>query len=349
MIQEPLVSVLMSVYNGMPYLEQAVQSILDQNFTNFEFLIVDNASNDSSRELIHGFNDPRIRLIENSNNIGPPRALNKALRLAQGTYLARMDADDVALPSRLCKQVEFMESHPDYSAIGTQRRIINQLGKPQYSPPVPATQDDLLWRILFTSPFAHSSVMMRRDIVSDSGGYNEDLRHAADYELWSRLLKQGSKLANLPDQLMLIRVHSETDGNTANQELLTEEVAQVSRKNAHTLLGITVSHEDSVKMIRLLGRYEQLSPQDALQGLRVLQEIGVAGGSKVNPYYGRTLISLGIFPQHFSKSLRLALIFKGLKLVALTENRQGRYEFFKTWILSGRLLGAIFSGLRRQV
>lgn len=348
MNQKPLVSVLMSVYNGMPYVEQAVQSILDQNFTNFEFLIVDNASSDSTRELLHAFNDPRISLIENSDNIGPPRALNKALWLAQGTYLARMDADDVALPSRLCKQVDFMESHPEYSVIGTQRRIIDHLGNPQYTTPVPTTQDDLLWRILFTSPFAHSSVMMRREIVSDIGGYNEDLRHAADYELWSRILHQGYQIANLPDQLMLIRVHPDTDGNTANQELLTAEVSRVSRQNAYTLLGIAIDQEDSIKMIQLLNRYDQLSPQGALQGLRVLQTMGVAGGSQANPYYGRTLISLGIFSHNLSKILRLTLLFNGLKLVALTNNRQGRYEFFRTWILSGKLLGALFSGLKRR-
>ncbi|MFQ5801461.1 MAG: glycosyltransferase family 2 protein [Candidatus Methylomirabilales bacterium] len=207
MTRHPLVSVLMTAYNGEPYLGEAVQSILNQTVQDFEFLIIDNASTDGSRDVVLAFRDPRIRLISNPENLGPPRALNQGLRLAVGEYVARMDADDVALPDRLEKQLDFMERNPLCAVLGTQATLIDHVGRKIYTPWHPVTPHAIRWKMMFASPLAHPSVIMRRDDVLAVGGYHESLRHCADYRLRSTLVSRGHQITNFDQQHMLMRVH----------------------------------------------------------------------------------------------------------------------------------------------
>src|SRR2546423_6687976 len=124
----PRVSVLMPVYDVAKYLREAIDSILGQTFTDFEFIIIDDASTDRSAEIINSYNDPRIRFIQNEKNVGLIATLNRGLDLAYGEYLARMDQDDVSLPERLAKQVAFMETASDVAASGTWARDIDDKG-----------------------------------------------------------------------------------------------------------------------------------------------------------------------------------------------------------------------------
>src|SRR3989338_10709157 len=127
--QTAKISVIMSVYNGMPYLPEAVKSILNQTYKNFEFIIIDDASTDQSTKYLRFLKDKRIKLIKNSKNLGLAASLNKALKFAKGEYIARMDADDISLPKRFEKQVKFFKKHPSVDICGTWVNLIDDVGK----------------------------------------------------------------------------------------------------------------------------------------------------------------------------------------------------------------------------
>ena len=202
----PQVTVLMTVYNGLPYLGEAIDGILAQTSKGFEFLIIDDASTDGSRDLILSYRDPRIRLIENDSNLGQARSLNRGLRLARGEYIARMDQDDVALPRRLEKQMLYMAQHPQVVLLGTWCQFINEMENQigRFHPPT--TYQAILDYFATLNPFAHSSVLFRRVPIQEIGGYQADFLDAADFALWFQLTCQY-QVANLPEELVRIRIH----------------------------------------------------------------------------------------------------------------------------------------------
>ncbi len=160
----------MSVYNGEKYLREAIDSILGQTFKDFEFLIIDDGSTDSSVEIIRSYADPRIRLIQNEENIGLSRSLNKGLKLARGEYIARMDADDISLPRRLAAQVGLLDKQPDIGLVGTSIQLIDCDGERMHVHRVPTTHAQILWALCFTTPLAHPSVVFRKVIIECVGG-----------------------------------------------------------------------------------------------------------------------------------------------------------------------------------
>jgi glycosyltransferase involved in cell wall biosynthesis len=205
----PEVSVVMPVYNAAKYLRAAIESVLAQTYQNFEFIIVNDGSTDESHEIILSFNDQRIRLIDQKNT-GVVNALNVGIKESRGKYVARMDADDFSLPTRLEKQVIYLDAHPDCVALGTAFLVVDEAGKPEK---VKATfpEDALLrFEVLFQSPFGHGTVMLHRQVLDKVGGYSPapDARHIEDYELWTRLAREG-RLANLPQVLYEWRKNSE--------------------------------------------------------------------------------------------------------------------------------------------
>jgi glycosyltransferase involved in cell wall biosynthesis len=144
----PRISVVMSVYNGEKYLRQAIESILQQTYTDFEFIIIDDGSTDSSREIIQSYDDKRIRLVINEQNIGLTKSLNKGIRLAKGEFIARMDADDISLPQRFEKQVAYLDSHPEVGVLGTYANIIDHRGKIINNIIFPTEHETILWTML---------------------------------------------------------------------------------------------------------------------------------------------------------------------------------------------------------
>jgi len=211
----PKVSVVMAVFNGEKYLGQAIDSILGQTFTDFEFIIVDDGSTDATSQIIQGYGDARIRFILNEENIGLTRSLNKGLSLASGAYIARMDGDDVSLPERLAKQVEFMDANREVGACGTWAMDIDQEGKIIGKRETFA--GDQLNNFYWRSALTHSSAMFR---FSQTSGprYDETARVSQDYDLWLRIAAEN-KLGTLPEYLLLYRVHDEsiTVANSDNQ------------------------------------------------------------------------------------------------------------------------------------
>lgn len=205
----PLVSVLMPVYNADRYLSQAIDSILQQTFTDFEFLIIDDGSTDRSRSILERYaqQDQRIRLISRPNT-GYVVALNEMLALAQGELLARMDADDISLPDRFQRQVAFLQQHPQVTCVGGTHELIDHRGRLLFclQPPL---SDAAIQQSNLTghNAICHPCVLMRRSAVLAAGGYDESLMPAEDLDLWFKLGEMG-ELANLVAPVLKYRLHA---------------------------------------------------------------------------------------------------------------------------------------------
>ncbi len=192
----PKVTVLMAVYNGEKYLRAAMESILNQTFRDFELMIIDDASTDSTPEIISSYPDPRIRVLKNETNLGLTKSLNKGLKEAVGEYVARMDADDISLPERLVQQVSYLDKHPDIALIGCRVEVIDDKGQSLgISHSLATTRESIFYWLIFNNVLTHSSVMFRRDVVMNLGGYDESHRYVEDYGLWNKLsLRFGMEL-----------------------------------------------------------------------------------------------------------------------------------------------------------
>lgn len=183
----PKVSVLMTVYNGEKFVRESVESILGQTFQDFEFLIINDGSTDRTAEVLHGFQDPRVRIINNRENLGAYHSANNGLKLAQGEYVARIDADDIALPGRLEEQAAYLDRHPDVGLVTSGAEVIDENGL------LVSVENDVLgpeqiyYSLHFHNCIFHSSVMFRKRTAMDIGGYDKTLKRASDFDLWSRL------------------------------------------------------------------------------------------------------------------------------------------------------------------
>ena len=203
----PLVTVVMAVYNTEAYVGEAIDSILHQSFRDFELIVVDDGSTDSTAAILDGYADSRIVRLSQQPNMGLSVARNRAFEIARGKYIAIQDADDVALPHRLARQVEFLESHPEVGVLGSAMQLMDASGKPIGVKRFPASHGHLRWRLCFTSPIADTAAMMRRTLLAQVGTYDPMMRFGQDYDLWRRV-SFVTLLANLPDVLVFNRQHA---------------------------------------------------------------------------------------------------------------------------------------------
>src|SRR5256885_7165052 len=205
----PTISVIMSVYNAEKYLCKAIDSIVAQTFADFEFIVIDDGSTDSSPQILKRFaeKDSRLR-VETRANKGLTRSLNEAIALSRGEFLARMDADDIALPNRLQIQVDFLQAHSDVVLLGGGYELIDGAGR-LLTKIIPPADDATLQEHALSgrTPICHPLAMMRRDAVAKVGGYDETLAAAQDLDLWLKLGEVG-KLACGPDILLRYRQHA---------------------------------------------------------------------------------------------------------------------------------------------
>ena len=229
--QIPKASVIMSAYNGEKYLKEAIESILNQTFKDFEFIIVNDGSTKETADILESYakNDLRIKVIVNPENIGLTKSLNRAIQETNGTYIVRMDSDDISLPERLEKQIEFMNNNPEIGLLGTGYYEINHdgiiLGKTVF----PSTDKELKRLLIKYNPFCHTSVIIRRKILDQIGVYNELIKKAQDYDLWFRIASR-SRMANLSEPLVLRRYGTKNISTTDENEQL--KWALKVRKNA---------------------------------------------------------------------------------------------------------------------
>jgi glycosyltransferase involved in cell wall biosynthesis len=204
----PLVSVIMAVHNGDAFVGAAVESILSQTFRDFEFIIFDDASTDSTPSLLAEYarRDTRLCVRRLEQNLGLTICLNQGIEMAQGKFIARMDADDVCLPQRLEKQLEFMQAHPEVDVLGTGFVLMDRGGRQIKEIAFSPRSEILKWNLPFFTPIAHPTVMMRTESIKRLGGYDPQKKRAQDYDLWWRVSFSG-RLANLTDIHLLLRQH----------------------------------------------------------------------------------------------------------------------------------------------
>jgi glycosyltransferase involved in cell wall biosynthesis len=204
-LKAPAVTVLLPAYNAEAWIRGAIESVIRQSFGDFELLAIEDGSSDRTGQILGEYSDTRVRLIRHETNRGLVPSLNEGLELARGSFIARMDADDVAHPKRLERQVSFMRSNPEVGICGTWF-VITGAGEPKRVCP-PTTHDDMAAALFFRSPIGHPTVMMRRSFLKETGlRYSAEARHAEDFDLWVRA-RTRTRFANLPEYLLEYRAH----------------------------------------------------------------------------------------------------------------------------------------------
>lgn len=245
----PKVTVLMPVYNGESFLREAIDSILAQTYSDFEFLIVDDGSTDGSNSIIQSYYDKRITVLKNADRLKLSGALNRGIDEAQGKYIARMDADDIALPDRLAKQVAYLDAHPDVGICGAWvRRFGKGFSRPDKNP----VQSELIRAYaLFECPFSHPTIVFRKDLFDKHNlRYNGDYYPTEDYELWSRAV-DCFPCANIDEVLLRYRVHAGSMTGSDWDEMDTKG-AKIARSCLEKL-GLNCAEEE-VRLHRNIGR-----------------------------------------------------------------------------------------------
>lgn len=212
------ISVLMPVYNGAKYLDTAIDSVLTQTFKDFEFIIVDDNSTDSSQGIIKKYLklDKRLVYIPLKRHVGTSKALNIGLSEANGKYIARMDADDYSYPNRLKYQYKFMETHPEVGVSGGAIEVCDEKLKIRYIRRYPLRDKELRKIIFLYSPFAHPATIWRRSLLEELSGYNENVPLSQDAELYFRI-GNVAKFANLKDVLIKLRMHENSSSVSKNR------------------------------------------------------------------------------------------------------------------------------------
>ena len=243
-MKNPIISVVLSVYNAQKYLAEAIESILNQTYSNFEFIIINDGSTDKSLEIIKNYNDKRIVLISRENR-GLIESLNEGISQAKGKYIARMDADDISLPKRFEEQVAFMERNLDIGICGTAvigfgEAIEESIWK------LSSSNNTIKTELLFSSCFAHPTVMIRRElIVKHNLFYNKAFIHSEDFELWTRM-SEYTKFANLKMPLLKYRIVKDSVTREADKDIEQryQTIKEIFKKYLEKL-GIENSEEEN--------------------------------------------------------------------------------------------------------
>lgn len=205
----PKISVLMPVYNCISYIEKSVLSVLSQTFADFELIIIDDFSTDGTFEYLQSIEDQRVKLVRKNLNTGLTESLNIGLDISSADYIARMDGDDICLPDRFEKQLNYLESNPDIIMCGGAYEVIGSGEK--FIPPT--SHDELCHNLMVNCPFAHPTVFVRNEILRKNNiKYRPEYEPAEDYKMWTELSKFG-KLANLRDVLIKYRIHTSQTSN----------------------------------------------------------------------------------------------------------------------------------------
>lgn len=232
----PAVSVLMPAFNAERFIGASIRSVLAQDFDDFELLIVDDGSTDGTAELVEDFHDKRIRLLRNETNCGLVETLNKGLREARGTWVARQDADDLSRTDRLGRQLAYFRDNPDDVVVASEARLIDERDRGCGLLRLPRTRDQLRWDLCFRNPVPHSSVMMHREkVLGEFGGYPQYVA-SEDYALWSRVAAKN-RFGLLKRALVDYRIHPLSVMMSSGKE--AADIARIRRTNMDgTLAGI---------------------------------------------------------------------------------------------------------------
>jgi len=263
-------TVVMSVYNGEKYLCDAVDSILSQSFENFEFIIINDGSTDSTNQILDRYSkvDKRIILINNLVTEGLAASLNTGISCSRANLIARMDADDISLPSRFSTQVNFLESHPEIGVLGTYFKLIdstNHIITEEIA--FPTDPDFIKWSFFFYNPLVHPSIMMRKEIITSIGGYDPKVDRSQDKDLWIRLFWK-TQFSNVPETLLYLRKHSSNNSITGYSTGLEHNVG-ILKKLLSTIVGYDVSYS----CIRNIYKNDFPSNEGVLEAIQLILDL----------------------------------------------------------------------------
>ncbi|MDC0255706.1 glycosyltransferase [Bacteriovoracales bacterium] len=255
-LKNPLLTVLLPVYNAEKYIKESISSILAQTFEDFELIIIDDGSTDKSKEAISSFKDKRIRFFKNNTNLKLINTLNKGIKLARGKYLARIDADDICFPKRFQKQISFLENNKNVAILGTDIEFIDKSGNYFGKGVVhPQSHNEIKWGLQRRCCIYHPTTMVNLEKVKNEFFYSEQFVHAEDYELWLRIAK-NYRLANLPEVLLKYRVHS----SSITQKFSTQATqSMLQALSTHRLEDYTETQIDTIRFPWKLSSVEELN------------------------------------------------------------------------------------------
>lgn len=299
----PKISVIMAVYNGERHLREAMESILGQTFGNFEFIVIDDGSTDSTARILRSFEDPRLK-VKRQENVGLTKSLNKALSMAKGDYVARQDADDVSSRERFEKQVAFLDANPDIALVGSWMTHIDGEGDTIGITRLPTDPDRIAAALPISNEFCHGSIMARRTALQSLGGYREQFTYAQDYDLVLRLSEQA-RLANIPDVLYRHRL-----------ALDMISIKQRGRQSAFA------------EIARRYWRQRREEGIDDLQKGKAIEEIVPEGGKGDRAWFYRNVVYLALRGGNMKKA-RMA-VREVLKLDP--GNARARVHYFLTML-----------------
>ncbi len=252
----PFVSVVMAVHNGDDYLQEAVNSILNQTHRNYEFIIIDDGSTDETANILRNFSkiDRRIRIIT-QDNLGLAKSLNIGIKQAKSRYIARMDADDISLPDRFKLQLTYLEKHPEISVLGGQVYFFGKHGDIFSQSELPQEPQLISQGLKNYCQLIHPTTMFRREIILSCGNYRPCFDTAQDYDLWLRV-NERAKLANLPDVILNYRTHAnQLSVNKLSQQAFCWLAAKESAKYRRQGYKDPLDGQDNINLhtLKLLG------------------------------------------------------------------------------------------------
>lgn len=277
MNKTPKISVVMSVYNGEKFISSSIQSILNQTFTEFEFIIINDGSSDDTKKIIQNFmkKDERIILINHANQ-GLSFSLNKGISFARGKYIARMDADDISLPNRLQIQYDFMESNTDVGVCGTSALIINEKEKIISLTYHPKYDQEIKCAMLFNTAIVHGSAIIRKKILSyRSFCYSKKFINTQDYELWSHLANY-TKFYNIQEPYYLYRLNKKSITANVDQNIIKNRFPYIKMIHANNLkkLGFEFNSDNLLSIFILSSRismgFKKSDPKKIIKFLKMI-------------------------------------------------------------------------------
>lgn len=287
-----MVSVVMAVKNGGELVKQSIESILAQTFSDFEFIVIDDGSDDDTFNIISSYQDPRMRCFTQKNQ-GVAKTANRGLGLARGKYIARQDHDDLSLPERLAKQVQFLELNPSYGLVGSRAEIWSMDGPTGRYHDHPTESDVLKFELLFNNPFVHTSTMYRKELLGQVGVYdsNPEIVPLDDYEFISRVASV-SNVANLEQRLVIYRETADSltrPKNRDQEDPFPAKLALIAARNIARVNDIDAFDSKAINFGALIHGYRNgfVAKVSYLQTLKLINDardrIAVFGsGVKLN-------------------------------------------------------------------
>jgi hypothetical protein len=306
-----MVSIVMSVYNGQAYLNLAIESILNQTFGDFELILINDASTDSTRDIILSYKDKRIVLIENETNIGLTKSLNKGIEVANGKFIARMDADDIMHPQRFQEQNNFLKNNQQVAVVGSSTIKIDEQGNEIGKWNVATDPAEIKTNLFFGNVMPHSSVFIRAEIIKQKP-YNPEFKYSQDFELWNRLSVKHV-LANIEEPLVCNRILASSISSAQQQE--QEAYAIKVHQSQLKQLGITALNKEMLQfhysIIR--NRLQNPSKEETIKVLGWLKKLDKANQhKKVYPPILFQNRLKQIWQQHFSLECGHRIGFKAI-------------------------------------